>query len=163
MAQSRGGEEKNIPRDKIYREHLDWFDLGQTCINLNENGKTCQNLVQMPRNFKLKTCDKLESMLTSTHLQTPSTEQEYGKINAGMNPEEEPLNIEYSEREKEEWNDETEHEIVKECENNNREVDKSLESNEIIIENNKKLTQALEIEMAKYKQFRSKYNSAQKN
>ena len=76
MAQSRGGEEKNIPPDKIYREHLDWFDLGQTCINLIENGKPSKNYVQMPRNFKMKTCDKLEDMLTSTPLQTPSTEQE---------------------------------------------------------------------------------------
>merc|ERR1711874_470656 len=66
-----------------------------------------------------------------------------------------------SEREKEKWSNETRYNIVKECENNNREVDKSLESNEIILENNRKLIQALEIEMAKYKQFRSKYNSAQ--
>ena len=64
MTQSRDDKEKNIPPDKIYREHLDWFDLGQKCINLIENGKTSQNSVQMPRNFKLKTCDKLEKILT---------------------------------------------------------------------------------------------------
>merc|ERR1711913_60838 len=104
---------------------------------------------------------------------TQNTGQEYEKSDPEMKPE--PLNIDYeidsginsdydstdSEREKEKWSDETRYNIVKECENNNREVDKSLESNEIILENNRKLIQALEIEMAKYKQFRSKYNSAQ--
>ena len=174
MAQSRGDEEKNIPPDKICKEHLDWFDLGQTCIKMIENGKPTQNSVQMHKNFKMKTCDKLENMLTSTPLQTPSIEQKYENSDAEMKIVEEPLNIEYeldsgissdydsadSEREKEEWNDETRHEI-KECENNNREVDKNLESNDIILEKNRKLTEALEIEMAKYKQFKSKYNSAQ--
>merc|ERR1711874_887695 len=61
----------------------------------------------------------------------------------------------------ENWSNETNYTIVKECVNNNREVDKSMESNETILETNRKLIQALEIEMAKYKQVRSKLNSAQ--
>ena len=74
MAQSKDDKEENIPPDKIYRENLDWFDLGEKCINLIENGKTSNNSVQMPENFKVKTCDKLENMLTSKPLQNPSTE-----------------------------------------------------------------------------------------
>ena len=172
MAQSRGDEQKNIPPGKMCEEYLDWFDLGQTCIKIIERGKPTQNSVKMPRDFKMKTGDGLGNMLSSKYLQT---QQEYENSDAGMKPEEEPLNIDYeldsginsdydstdSEREKGEWSDETEYNIAKECENNNRELDKSLESNEIILKNNKKLTQALEIEMAKYKQFKSKYNSAQ--
>ena len=29
----------NIPPDIIYRENLDWFDLGKKCINIIENCK----------------------------------------------------------------------------------------------------------------------------
>merc|ERR1711874_323364 len=127
------------------------------------------------QNFKMETCDKLENMLTSKPLQTPSIEQENVNSDAEMKPEEEYLKMDYeidsginsdydstdSERERENWSNETKYNIVKECANNNRELDKSLENNETILENNRKLIQALEIEMAKYKQFRSKYNSAQ--
>ena len=115
MAQSRGDEEKNIPPDKICKEYLDWFDLGQTCIRMIEIGKPTQN-------FKMKTCDKLENMLTSKPLQTPSIEQENENSDAEMKPEEEYLNIDYeidsginsdydptdSDREKEKWSDEIE-------------------------------------------------------
>ena len=47
MTQSKHGKEENIPPDKIYRENLDWFDLGEKCINLIENGKNNNNSVQM--------------------------------------------------------------------------------------------------------------------
>merc|ERR1711874_625684 len=120
-----------------------------------------------------KPCDKLEKMLISTPLKTQKTEQEYEKSDPEMKTE--PMDLDYeidsginsdydstdSEREKENWSNETKYNIVKECAHGNREVDKSLESNETILENNRKLIQALEIEMAKYKQFRSKFNSAQ--
>merc|ERR1711874_150032 len=71
------------------------------------------------------------------------------------------MGIQQIQREKENWSNETKYNIVKECGNNNREVDKSLGGNETILENNRKLILALEIEMAKYKKFRSKFNSAQ--
>merc|ERR1711874_293967 len=130
-------------------------------------GETCDKLENM---LITKPCDKLEKMLISTPLKTPKTEQEYEKSDHEMKTE--PMDLDYeidsginsdydstdSEREKENWSNETNYNIVKECVNNNREVDKSLESNETILENNRKLIQALEIEMAKYKQVRSKFN-----
>merc|ERR1711874_405893 len=80
------------------------------------------------------------------------------EIDSGINSDYDSTD---SEIEKKNWSNETKYNIVKECENNNREVDKSLGRNETILENNRKLIQALEIEMAKYKQVRSKFNSAQ--
>ena len=138
MAQSRGSEEENIPPDKVGKEHLDWFDLDKRCIKLIENVKSTPNSGQMYKNFKMKTCNKLENMLSSTHLQTPNTGQVYENSYAEMKLVEEPLNIEYeldsginsdydstdSEKEKQEWSDAIEYNIVKECENNDRELDK---------------------------------------
>ena len=95
MTQSKHGIEENIPPDKIYRENLDWFDLGEKCIDMIENCKYSNNSVQMPRDFKINSCNKLENVLTSQPLQTTSKIKEYGKMNSEMNPEEGPLNIEY--------------------------------------------------------------------
>ena len=36
IVESRGDEQKNIPPDKMCEECLDWFDLGQTCIEIIE-------------------------------------------------------------------------------------------------------------------------------
>ena len=141
MAKSRGDEQKNIPPDKMFEEYLDWFGLGQTCIKMIEIGKPTQNSVKMPRDFKMETGDGLGNMLSSKYLQTPSIEQKYENSDAEMKPEEEPLNIDYeldsginsdydSDGEEEIWSDATEYYITKECENNNRELDKSIESNE---------------------------------
>ena len=175
MIISKYEKEGNIPPDKMYRDNLDWFDLGKKCIDMIENCKYSNNSVQMPRDFKVNSCNKLENVLTQQPLQTKSTEQEYDKMNSEMNPEEVAKHIDYdldsitssgyeseeSERNEEQSSDEHEDEIVIECENKNREVDNNLESNEIILENNKKLTEALREEMAKYKQFKTKYNAAQ--
>ena len=171
MAQSRGSKDKKIPPDKLYCEHLDWFDLGQKCINLIENGKTSPNSVKMLENFKMETCDKVENILTSTPLQSQSTEQVYGKVYAEMKTEEGNI-IEYeldsgissdydSEREKEQISDENEEELVMKDENKIREVDNSL-GNDIILENNKKLTACLMEEIAKCKQYKTRYTAAQK-
>ena len=53
MTQSRGSKDKRIPPDKLDCEQLDWFDLGEKCVNLIENSKTSQNSVKMPGNCKL--------------------------------------------------------------------------------------------------------------
>ena len=52
-------------------------------------------------------------------------------------------------------------EIEQECENNHREVNKNLESDETTLVNNEKLREALREEMAKYRKFRMKYNAGQ--
>merc|ERR1711874_329929 len=144
----------------------------ETCDKLENMliTKPCDKLENM---LTAKPCDKLDKMLISTPLKTPKTEQEYEKSDPEMKTK--PMDSDYeidsginsdydstdSEIEKKNWSNETNYKIVKEGVNNNREVDKSLESNETILENNRKLIQALEIEMAKYKQVRSKFNSAQ--
>ena len=143
MTISEYGTEKDIPADKIYREKFDWFDLNNKCLDMIENFKDSKHYLQMSGDIKVHSCNKLENVLTQQSLQTPCTEQEYGKINAEMNPEKEPLNIEYeldsamssgyesenSERDKEQLSDEPENEIVRECEDNYREVIKNLEEN----------------------------------
>ena len=141
MARSRGDEQKNIPPDKMCGESLDWFDLGQTCIEVIERGKPTQDSVKMPSDFKMETADNLGKVLPSKYLQTPSIEKEYENSDAEIKPEEENLNIGYEldsginsdydtdEQEEEIWSDAIEYYIVKECENNNSEVDRSIETN----------------------------------
>merc|ERR1711874_429631 len=56
-------------------------------------------------------------------------------------------------------------EIVQECKNNHREVNKNLEGDETTLANNEKLREALREalreEMAKYRKFKIKYNAVQ--
>merc|ERR1712179_451336 len=176
MTQSRGSKDKNIPPDKVFCEHLDWFDLGQTCVTLIETGRTSQNSVKMPGNCKLQTGDKLENMLTSRPLQSQSKEQEYRKIDAEMKTQEvnmtqyeldSRISSDYdsadSERENENLSDEIqiESELVMKEENKIGEVENNPE-NDLILENNKKLTVCLMEEVEKCKQYKTKYTAVQK-
>ena len=93
MAESRGDEQKNIPPDKMSEDSLDWFDLGQNCIEIIEKTKPTKNYVEM--DFKIKTGDSLVKVLPSKYLKTPGIELQYEDSNAEMKPEEENLNIDY--------------------------------------------------------------------
>ena len=176
MTQSRGSKDKNIPPDKVFCEHLDWFDLGQTCVTLIETGRTSENSVKMPENCKLQTGDKLENMLTSRPLKSQSKEKEYGKIYDEMKTQEvnmtqyeldSGISSDYdsadSERENEKLSDEIqiESELVMTDENKISEVENSPE-NDLILENNKKLTACLMEEVEKCKQYKTKYSAVQK-